>query len=198
MAHRECRGGRVLSRRRALARIGRLLAAALLAALPAGSARAGRMAGATPDEAASRDDGPGPAPVRVGALRCPYCSMSVIDARFAAQQVTTGGRVYVYDAIECLVDHIAGHGGPVLAAGWCFVADHEASTRDEASLLSVHVAQLRHHPRLRTPMGGGLVAFASEQQADAFAAERGLDGIEVWTWDGLVERSRERPWIPLL
>jgi hypothetical protein len=92
----------------------------------AGTAASGSV---SPEDAARRDDDPGPGPVVVGTDRCPYCSMSVIDARFAAQQVTVSGRVHVYDAIECLVDHLAGHGGPALAAGWCFVADHAASTR---------------------------------------------------------------------
>jgi copper chaperone NosL len=174
----------------------RLLAAALLAP---GLGPATRARGAKDSAAAARrDDGPGPGPVQVGVDRCPYCSMSVIDARFAAQQVTVGGRVLVYDAIECLVDHVAGHGGPPLAEGWCFVADHAGSTRDQAILLGVHEALLRHHARLRTPMGGGLVAFADAEAADEFVAARGLDDAEAWTWDALVERSRERPWIPQL
>ncbi len=189
-------GGADPERRRLLRRLAAVALATLLAPLPGSLAWARRASGAAPEEAASRADGPAPGPVRVGVERCPYCSMSVIDARFAAQQVTGGGRVHVYDAIECLVDHLAGHGGPPLASGWCFVADFAGSTREQARLVSVHEAQLRHHPRLRTPMGGGLVAFASEDDADAFVAERGLRGAEAWSWDELVARSRERPWVP--
>ena len=187
-----------VERRRTLKRVGLMLVGALLAPLPGAVAWAQRAAVATADEAARRDEGPGPGPVQVGADRCPYCSMSVIDARFAAQQVTVTGRVHVYDAIECLVDHLAGHGGPPLADGWCFVADHATSTRETASLVGVHEAYLRHHPRLRTPMGGGLVAFADETAAAAFVAERGLADVQDWEWDALVARSRERPWVPAL
>ena len=187
-----------LARRRTLKRLGLVLAGVALAPLPGAVAWAQRAAGATAEEAARRDEGPGPGPVQVGTDRCPYCSMSVIDARFAAQQVTVTGRVHGYDAIECLVDHLAGHGGPPLAEGWCFVADHAASTRDVASLIGVHAAHLRHHPRLRTPMGGGLVAFADEAAAAAFVAERGLADVQAWEWDALVARSRERPWVPAL
>ncbi len=184
-----------LARRRALRRLLALAAIALVAPSALVRVRAGD---ASAVDAALRADDPGPGPVQVGTDRCPYCSMSVIDARFAAQQVTVTGRVHVYDAIECLVDHVAGHGGPDLAAGWCYVADHAGSTRDGARMLSVHDAAIVHHGRLRTPMGGGLAAFEDEAAAAAFLAERGLEGAETLPWDALVTRSRERPWVPAL
>lgn len=185
-----------LGRRRALRRLAVLAGLALVAPATLAAARDGD--GVDPADAAMHVDDPGPGPVQVGTDRCPYCSMSVIDARFAAQQVTVTGRVHVYDAIECLVDHVAGHGGPALAAGWCYVADHAASTRDGARLLSVFDATILHHRRLRTPMGGGLVAFDGAAAAAAFLAERGLEGVETWPWDALVLRSTERPWVPAL
>ena len=186
-----------LGRRRALRQLGR--AALALALVPLAGGRTWAQGDGVPaDEAARRDDDPGPGPVQVGIDRCPYCSMSVIDARFAAQQVTVGGRVHVYDAIECLVDHLAGHGGPALAAGWCYLADHAGSTRDDAQLVGVHDATILHHPRVRTPMGGGLVGFAEAEDAAAFVAERGLQDVVAWPWDALVERSREKPWVPAL
>jgi len=183
-------------RRRALRRIAALLLAA--AAGPAARAWAHGHGSVGAEEAARRDDDPGPGRVDVGTDRCPYCSMSVVDARFVAQQVTVTGRVHVYDAIECLVDHLAGHGGPALAAGWCFVADHAASTRVAANLVSVHAATILHHDRLRTPMGGGLVGFGDETAAAEFVHERGIAGARAWSWDALVARSRERPWVPAL
>ena len=187
-----------LARRRMLKRLGLVLAGAALAPLPGAVAWAQRAAGATAEEAARRDEGPGPGQVQVGTDRCPYCSMSVIDARFAAQQVTVTGRVHGYDAIECLVDHVAGHGGPALTAGWCFVADYAASSRGAATLVSVHDATILHHARLRTPMGGGLVGFGDEASAADFVRERGLADAHVWSWDALVTRARERPWVPAL
>ena len=183
-------------RRRALRRIAAFLLAAV--AGPTALAWARDDGSVSPDDAARRDDDPGPAPVAVGSDRCPYCSMSVIDARFAAQQVTATGRVHVYDAIECLVDHVAGHGGPALTAGWCFVADYAASSRGAATLVSVHDATILHHARLRTPMGGGLVGFGDEASAADFVRERGLADAHVWSWDALVTRARERPWVPAL
>jgi copper chaperone NosL len=190
------RGGVDHGRRRALRRIAELLLA--VAAGTVVRARAQGSGSVSAEDAARRDDDPGPGRVDVGTDRCPYCSMSVIDARFAAQQVTVNGRVHVYDAIECLVDHLAGHGGPALAAGWCFVADHAASTRTTASLVSVHAATILHHARLRTPMGGGLVGFGDEATAADFVRERGLSDVRAWSWDALVARSRERPWVPAL
>lgn len=181
------------SRRRLLRRLAAVFAAA--AAAPV----LGPLAAAQPiaaSDAARRDAGPDPRPVDVGVDRCPYCSMSVVDARFAAQQVTATGRVHVYDAIECLVDHLAGHAGPPLAAGWCYLSDHAHSSRGEARFIGVHAATVLHHARFRTPMGGGLVAFADAADAAAYVAERGVGEAEAWDWDALVERSREQPWVP--
>jgi len=181
------------SRRAFLRRLGSFGLAAAFAACGVASAEA---SAATADEAALRDEAdPGAAPFEVGAERCPYCSMAVIDARFAAQQRTVSGRVHVYDAIECLVDHIAGHGGPPLTAGWCYIADYAASSRDAAQLISVHEATVVQHERFRTPMGGGLVGFGSAAGAAAFVAERGVGNAEAWAWSALVERARTEPWV---
>jgi hypothetical protein len=68
----------------------------------------------------------------LGDDRCPACGMAVVDGRFAAQARTEGGRTLVYDAIECLADHLNGHAGevPVVVAAW--LADRVASTREVA------------------------------------------------------------------
>lgn len=45
---------------------------------------------------------PGPRALIVGADRCEHCHMTVADARFAAQLVTSTGKVLVFDEVGCL------------------------------------------------------------------------------------------------
>jgi copper chaperone NosL len=135
-----------------------------------------------------------PRALRVGVDTCPYCSMAVIDGRFAAQAVLSGGRVLTYDAIECLLDHLAGHGPPPPDAAEAWLADRVASARETVAWLAAEEALLLHHPRLRTPMGGGLAAFASPADARAFAEANRLDGAETLSWDEA--RTVRDPWVP--
>ncbi|MFU8889257.1 MAG: nitrous oxide reductase accessory protein NosL [Trueperaceae bacterium] len=141
---------------------------------------------------------PEPRAVAIGDDRCPACGMAVIDARFAAQARTDGGRTLVYDAIECLADHLNGHAGavPVVVAAW--LADRVASTQAAASWRRAEAATLLHHPRLRTPMGGGLAAFGDASEALAFAAAQRLAEPSVLTWDEVLELGIPRPWVPLV
>jgi copper chaperone NosL len=138
-----------------------------------------------------------PRPVARAEDRCPACGMAVIDARFAAQARDPGGRTYVYDAIECLADHRNGHAGPVPGDGPAWLADRAASTAPEAVWLPVTEAVVLHHPRLRTPMGGGLAAFATVPDALAFADAHALVGATAHAWDDVMALGVARPWVPV-
>jgi copper chaperone NosL len=137
-----------------------------------------------------------PQPLQVSVDRCPYCNMTVIDGRFAAQLITPLGRHYHYDAIECLVDHLNGHGPPVPEAGELYAADFARSTARDAHYLLVAALLFLHHPRIRTPMGGGLVAFSEKAAAERFSAERRLRDVRTLNWDALLSEGAARPWVP--
>ncbi len=141
---------------------------------------------------------PEPRAVAIGDDRCPACGMAVIDARFAAQARTDGGRTLVYDAIECLADHLNGHAGPVPVVVVAWLADRVASTREAALWWPAEAATLLHDSRLRTPMGGGLAAFRDEPEARAFAEAQRLAEPSVLTWDEVLELGIPRPWVPLV
>ncbi len=150
----------------------------------------GGTAGAQPDPAAPR-------PVARADDRCPACGMAVIDARFAAQARDPGGRTLVYDAIECLADHRNGHAGPVPGEGPAWLADRAASSAAEAVWLPVAEAVVLHHPRLRTPMGGGLAAFADVPAALAFAEAHALADALAYGWAEVLALGVPRPWVPV-
>lgn len=49
--------------------------------------------------------GSGPRAVVLGEDECGFCRMTVSDARFAAEVVTSTGRVHVFDSVECLAGY---------------------------------------------------------------------------------------------
>lgn len=137
-----------------------------------------------------------PRPTEYGVAVCPYCSMTVVDLRFAAQVITTTGQVHSYDAIECLADHLAGHGPKPPEAAELYLANYHASHREEVTYLAAEAAVVLHHPRLRSPMGGGLAAFETAEEASAFADANRLSGASFLSWEEVLAVGGQRPWVP--
>ncbi|NHE57147.1 nitrous oxide reductase accessory protein NosL [Cyclobacterium plantarum] len=46
-----------------------------------------------------------PEPIAFGKDQCSYCKMTISDPRFGGELVTTKGKVYKFDAMECLIPY---------------------------------------------------------------------------------------------
>ena len=49
---------------------------------------------------------PQPRPIEYGTDLCDFCRMTIVDKQHAAELVTDKGRVYKFDAIECMVNYL--------------------------------------------------------------------------------------------
>ena len=49
---------------------------------------------------------PQPQPIDFGNDQCQYCKMTISDKRYGAEVVTKKGKVFKYDAVECLVSSV--------------------------------------------------------------------------------------------
>lgn len=47
---------------------------------------------------------PGPEPVKIGIDQCQHCKMTITDARFATELITTKGKLFKFDDIRCMLD----------------------------------------------------------------------------------------------
>lgn len=45
-------------------------------------------------------------PIQYGEDKCEFCRMSVVDQRFGGEIVTSKGKTYMFDAVECLVNYL--------------------------------------------------------------------------------------------
>jgi copper chaperone NosL len=107
------------------------------------------------------------APPRIDIDRtaCGHCGMLISETAYAAAYQTPGAQARVFDDIGCLLEAIGREEDPALARLWFHDAAGTGWIEGEAAVFV-------RSPRLRTPMGGGLVAYRDGQAAERSAADR--------------------------
>ncbi len=119
---------------------------------------------------------PTPQPMNYGQDMCHYCKMTVVDAQHAAQVVTSKGKAYKFDAIECCVNYLNKHTDQQFAH--ILVNDYE----NPGVLLAAETSHYLISPAIPSPMGANLSAFASEGAAQAIHQNK---GGEMFGWEML-------------
>jgi copper chaperone NosL len=114
---------------------------------------------------------------------CHFCKMTIVDKAHAAEIVTKKGKVYKFDATECMLN---------------FLADFDTSeielylssnyTEPEA-LIDATKAIFLISQNIPSPMGAFLSAFKSNDEAKKFQSEQ---GGTLYTWEELVIQLKKR------
>lgn len=124
----------------------------------------------------------GPKPIDYGRDGCHFCKMTIVDNRHAAEIVTKKGKVYKFDATECMIR---------------FVEEFDTSTvhlflsndySNPGSLINTHTATFLISENIPSPMGAFLSAFASEEKA---RETRDLKTGDLFTWNELLNRFNQ-------
>lgn len=121
---------------------------------------------------------PGPREIDFGKEECAHCKMTITDQRFAAELVTTKGKVYVYDAVECLAATINAKtvAEDEISSLWVMRYDSPGTFIDAAK------AWYLRSEEVRSPMGLNLAAFETEAQYAAAAQQH--EGLQ-YRWLGV-------------
>lgn len=98
-----------------------------------------------------------PQPVNYGSDACHYCDMTIVDRQHASQLVTSKGKAYKYDAIECLVHALQDEFKETEMAHY-LVADF----RQPGELIDATKASFLVSKKLQSPMGANLSAFLNK------------------------------------
>lgn len=116
---------------------------------------------------------PEPQTIEYGFDACTHCKMTISDNRFGSELVTSKGKVYKFDAIECLVEYKKG-----LTEQYAFqlVTDFN----EPGKFIDAEKAWYLKSEAIPSPMGMGLSAFGDEKKAINIATEK---GGEVYSWD---------------
>ena len=112
---------------------------------------------------------------------CEYCKMTIVDATHSAKWITDKGKVYKFDAIECMIHFREDQDTP---AAEIWVANFESPGKHIEAQTS-HFLISREIP---SPMGAYLSAFASENTATRI---RDKKGGKVYSWEALIRTFEE-------
>ena len=121
----------------------------------------------------------GPKPIDYGHVGCHYCSMTIVDKQHAAQLVTQKGKVFNFDAIECMMNHLKGVDQSTMAL--FLVNDFDRP----GELVDAQKASYLISENIPSPMGEYLSAFANKEAA---THTKNLQGGDLFTWEEIKKR----------
>ena len=106
----------------------------------------------------------GPPSIVLDRTACSHCGMLISEPRYAAAYRVHGSPARVFDDIGCLRSALREDGAQGAAQLWF----HDASG---GGWINGAEAVLVNAPEIRTPMGGGTIAFMDRAEALAAAAQ---------------------------
>ncbi len=118
-----------------------------------------------------------PQPITYGEDECARCKMIISDAQFGAELVTKKGKVYKYDAIECLIPALLENGEDHYAH--VLVTDYHKPKE----FIPAREASFLISKDLPSPMGAFLSAYETNDVANkAMAQYQG----KVYDWTSIL------------
>jgi copper chaperone NosL len=116
----------------------------------------------------------GPKKINYGTDACHFCKMSIVSQQHAAQIVTAKGKVYMYDAIECMIQDLEERENQKIQH--YLVCDFQ----NPSELIDAKNANYLISPSYPSPMGANLSAFTNEKYISELLGEE--EG-ETYLWD---------------
>lgn len=115
----------------------------------------------------------GPEPIHYGEDGCEYCKMTIVDKQHASELVTSKGKVYKFDAIECMINFRKEHEDIQYAL--YLVNDFS----NPGEMIDATMATFLISENISSPMGANLSAFYAEAAANKVQASHGGN---VYNW----------------
>lgn len=125
----------------------------------------------------------GPQPIEYGEDGCQFCKMTIVDRQHASQLVTSKGKVFKFDAIECMINYMDDNQETDYAH--ILVADF----REPGKLIDAMKTTYLISPEISSPMGAFLSAFKSEEAAQKVQAESSGD---LYNWNDLLTHFKNQ------
>jgi len=103
--------------------------------------------------------------INYGKESCHFCKMTIIDNQHAAEAVTTKGKVFKYDAIECMINDLKQKNE--VEFGLLAVNDYASP----GALIDAKTAAFLISKKIKSPMGAFLSAFEKQEEAEKALTE---------------------------
>ena len=111
---------------------------------------------------------PSPEPIDYGSDNCAYCKMTIVQKQFGTELVTSKGKVYKFDSIECLAAYYLKNRLNQKDVHSIHVTDFN----NESKFLNAFEAVYLFSSNIRSPMGMNLSSFENSQQVQLILGDK--------------------------
>lgn len=101
-----------------------------------------------------------PEPIQYGKDSCHYCKMQLMDNKFGCEIVTTKGKIFKFDDINCMLGFIDNTSLNEQDMAHCLVIDYASP----GELIDARKALYLRSEQIKTPMASNVAAFQSSDQ----------------------------------
>lgn len=124
-----------------------------------------------------------PEPINYNSDQCALCKMTIEDTRFGAELISKKGKIFKFDAAECMVKYINKGKISEDEVGKLYVIDYTQPTvLVDALLVTFLISE-----NLSSPMGANLSAFLNRSTAEKYLSEK---GGELYNWEGIKSKLK--------
>lgn len=121
----------------------------------------------------------GPAPIEYGKDACDFCRMTIMDPKFGGEIVTNKGKVYKFDAIECMANYYHAHNPEAKHLTTLLVTNYN----NPGKLINAEKAVFMKNDKIQSPMGVNLAAFNGETMARKSFPDNG----KIMRWEEMLK-----------
>lgn len=108
---------------------------------------------------------------------CHFCKMTIVDKVHAAEVVTKKGKVYKFDATECMINFMAEFDASEIEL---YLSNNYTAPE---TLIDATKSTFLISENIPSPMGAFLSAFKNQEDAKKTQADK---GGELYSWDQLL------------
>ncbi len=123
-----------------------------------------------------------PQPIEYGSDGCHFCKMTIVDKIHGAEIVTKKGKIYKFDATECMLNSMDDFGTTNIAF---FLTTNYS---EPEVLIDATHATFLISKNIPSPMGAFLSAFKNKEDAIIVMNTKGGD---IFSWEDLINHLKE-------
>lgn len=122
-----------------------------------------------------------PQPIQFGSDSCEHCKMTIMDQKYGAEIITSKGKIFKFDAIECMLNFKSENAVKLNSEKDNYLVINTAAPGE---LIDAKTAFFLKDKAFSSPMGANLAAFPLEQLAQNNL--QNADGL-IFNWEELLE-----------
>lgn len=122
-----------------------------------------------------------PEPINFGTDQCDHCRMKIMDKKYGAELITKKGKVFKFDAAECMINYLKENKTNQDDIDRFLVI----AVNDPGNFTDALTAKYLISPKLKSPMGENLSAFTNENIAGEYLKQY---GGEIFIWEDVKKK----------